>query len=87
MKTSAALYELRTSGPEATKAKPIARPSRGERIEPLRLDEAVDRRVLRRRAQVLAERDDVDPGLAQIAHRLEHLVVRLADADHDASSS
>jgi hypothetical protein len=38
---------------------------------------AVDRRVLRARLQVLADRDDVDAVRAQVAHRLDDLVVRL----------
>ena len=44
---------------------------------------AVDRRVLRRGLQVLADRDDVDAVRAQVAHRLDDLVVRLAEADDD----
>src|SRR5919112_5664167 len=36
----------------------------------------LDRRVLRRRLQVLPDRDDVDAVLAQITHRLHDLVVR-----------
>src|SRR5688500_2219467 len=44
---------------------------------------AVDGRVPRRRLQVLADGDHVDAVLAQLAHRLDHLVVRLAEADDD----
>src|SRR4051794_14686100 len=44
---------------------------------------AVDGRVLRARLEVLPDRDDVDAVLAQVAHRLHHLVVALAEADDD----
>ena len=44
---------------------------------------AVDRRVLRRRLQVLADRHDVDAVLAQVAQRVHDLVVRLAEPDDD----
>ncbi len=44
---------------------------------------AVDLRVLRARLEVLADRDDVDAVRAQVAHRLDHLVVRLAETDDD----
>src|SRR5438105_13288625 len=45
---------------------------------------AVDRRVLGARLEVLADRDDVDAICAQVAQRLEDLVVRLAETDDDA---
>ncbi len=44
---------------------------------------AVDPRVLRARLEVLADRDDVDAVLAQVAHRLDHLVVPLPETDDD----
>ena len=44
---------------------------------------AVDRGVLRRRLQVLADRHDVDAVRAQIAERVDNLVVRLAEPDDD----
>src|SRR3954447_18096223 len=44
---------------------------------------AVDLRVLRARLEVLADGDDVDAVGAEVAHRLDDLVVRLAEADDD----
>src|SRR5213082_1193590 len=44
---------------------------------------AVDLRVLGARLEVLADRDHVDTVSAQVAHRLDDLVVRLAKADDD----
>ena len=44
---------------------------------------AVDRRVLRARLEVLADRDHVDAVLAQVAHRLDDLVVPLSETDDD----
>src|SRR4051794_29893733 len=44
---------------------------------------AVDRRVLRARLEVLADRHDVDAVRAHVAHRLDDLVVRLAETDDD----
>ena len=41
-------------------------------------------RCLRRRAQVLAERQDVDADLAQLAQHRAHLVELLAEAEHEA---
>ncbi len=55
-----------------------------EAIERRRIDEAIDRRVLRRRAEVLPHGHEVDARGAEVGERLEHLVVRLADADHHA---
>src|ERR671936_1866311 len=54
-----------------------------EPAELVRVHPAVDRRVLRRRLQVLADRDNVDAVLAQVAHRLDDLLVRLPQADDD----
>src|SRR5204862_2066614 len=54
-----------------------------EPAELVRMDPAVDRRMLRARLEVLADRDDVDAVGAQVAHRLDDLVVRLAEADDD----
>src|SRR5215210_244584 len=45
---------------------------------------AVDRRVPRRRLQVLPDRDDVDPVLPEVAHRRDDLVVGLTEADDDS---
>ena len=47
-------------------------------------DVARHRRVARRRAQVLADRDEVDVGVAQVVDHGEHLVRLLAEADHHA---
>src|SRR5437879_5112615 len=44
---------------------------------------AVDRRVLRARLEVLADRDDVDAVVTQVAQRVDDLVVRLAEPDDD----
>ena len=44
---------------------------------------ARDRQVLGRRAQVLAERQDVDVGGAQVAHGGEQLVPLLAQPEDD----
>ena len=44
---------------------------------------AVDVRVLRRGLQVLPDGHDVDAVRAQVAHRVDHLVVRLAEPDDD----
>src|SRR6266511_4557118 len=54
-----------------------------EPAELVRVHPALDRRVLRRRLEVLADGDDVDAVLAQVAHRLDDLVVRLPQADDD----
>src|SRR5688572_27304007 len=51
--------------------------------ELVRVHPAVDRRVLRARLEVLADRDHVDAVLAQVTHRRHDLVVRLAEADDD----
>jgi hypothetical protein len=58
-----------------------------EPAELVRVHPAVDLGVLRRRLEVLADRDDVDAVRAQVAHRLDHLVVRLAEADDDPALS
>src|SRR5579884_1283688 len=44
-----------------------------EPAELVGMDPAVDRGVLRARLEVLADRDDVDAVLPQVAHRLHHL--------------
>src|SRR5207247_7482 len=44
----------------------------------------VDRRVLGRGLQILADRHDIDPVSPKVAHRLHDLVVRLAQADDDS---
>src|ERR687885_3010120 len=66
--------------PEAQRLALLAEPAELVRVHP-----AVDRRVLRRGLEVLADRDDVDAVRAEVAHRLDHLVVRLAEADDDAA--
>src|SRR5581483_3175451 len=43
----------------------------------------IDLRVLRRRLEVLADRDDVDTVRTEVAHRVDDLVVRLAEPDDD----
>src|SRR5215203_2183843 len=54
-----------------------------EPAELVRMHPASDRRVLRRGLKVLADRDDVDAVLAQVAHRVDDFDVRLAEADDD----
>src|SRR5262249_54048731 len=56
-----------------------------EPVELVGVHPAVDRDVLRARLQVLADRDDVDAHRAQVAHRLDDLVVVLAEPDDDAA--
>src|SRR3954453_4161452 len=56
-----------------------------EPVELVRVHPAVDRDVLPAPLQVLGDRDDVDSGRAQVAHRLDDLVVALAEADDDAA--
>src|SRR5438094_728186 len=46
--------------------------------------EPSDGEMLLRGLEVLADREDVDPGLAEVAKRLAQLLVRLAEADHEA---
>src|SRR5438093_2177289 len=50
----------------------------------VRLHPAVDLRVLRARLEVLPDRDHVDPVRAEVAHRVDDLVVRLAEPDDDS---
>ena len=69
-------------GAEAERLALLAQPAELVRVHP-----AVDRRVLARRLQVLADRDHVDAVRAQLAHRLDDLVVRLAEPGDDAASS
>src|SRR2546421_3388635 len=56
-----------------------------ETREHLGSDEFLDREVLLARPQVLPEREDVATHRAQIAHRGDHLAVRLAEPEHDAA--
>ena len=53
-------------------------------VELLRRHEALDRQVIRRRAQVLAQRQQVDADRAQVVHRRDDLGVGLAEAEHQA---
>src|SRR3954470_9636991 len=55
-----------------------------ERLELVGMPEAHDGQVALRRAQVLPHREDLDALLAQRAERLDHLVVALAEPDHQA---
>ncbi len=48
------------------------------------VDVAHDRQMLRRRPQILAERQDVDVARAQIAHHGQHFVDGLAQAEHQS---
>src|SRR4029078_8490766 len=64
---------------EATREAPLS-----IQLELLRRHIALDRQMVRRRAQVLAERHDVDLGVLQVVERLEDLVVRLAEPEHEA---
>ena len=80
---SSARYDERTSGPENTDPNPSASPcSRNQRNSSGCTQRSICR-VLRRGLQVLADRDDVDPVRAKVAHRLDDLVVRLAEPDDD----
>src|SRR5581483_7864790 len=67
-------------GAEAERLALLAEPAELVGMHP-----AVDLRVLRARLEVLADGDDVDAVRPQVAHRLDHLVVRLAEADDDAA--
>src|SRR5690349_21746494 len=55
-----------------------------ERLELVRVPVAHDRQVALGRAQVLADGEHLDALLAQLAEGVDHLVVRLAKADHQA---
>src|SRR4051794_33798864 len=55
-----------------------------EPAELVGMNPAVDRDVLGRRLQVLADRDDVYAVGAKLAHRVDDLLVRLAEAGDDA---
>ena len=55
-----------------------------ERRELLGLPVADDRQVALGGAQVLADGEDRDARLAQVPERLDHLVMGLAEADHQA---
>src|SRR5690242_21322879 len=63
---------------EAERLALLAEPAELVRVHP-----AVDRCVLRTRLEVLPDRHDIHAGRAQVAHRLDHLVVRLAEPDDD----
>ena len=49
----------------------------------LRTHKLLHREVPRRRLEVLPERDDVDTAVAEIEQRVDDLVVRLPQAEHD----
>src|SRR5579883_1823482 len=53
-----------------------------QRCEFLRGDEALDRRVLGGRLQILPDREEIDAGGAQIIHNLLNLLALLPQADH-----
>ena len=54
------------------------------RLKFLRRDKAVNGRMFAGRLEILADGEEVDRGRAQIVHHGEHLVARLAEADHHA---
>jgi hypothetical protein len=54
-----------------------------ERLELVGMPVAHDGQVTLGRAQVLADRDDLDLALAQPAEGVDHLVERLPEADHE----
>ena len=58
--------------------------ARLERLELVRVPVAHDRQVALGRAQVLADGEHLDALLAQLAERVDHLVVGLAEPDHQA---
>src|SRR6266545_3436055 len=68
----AAHERTREDRAEAERLALLAQPAELVRMHP-----AVDRRVLRRGLQVLADRHDVDAVRAQVAQRLDHLVVTI----------
>src|SRR3954447_3115763 len=76
----AADERAREDGAEAERLALLPEPAELVRVHP-----AVDRRVLRGRLEVLPDRDDVDAVLAEVAHRLDDLLVRLAEADDDSA--
>src|SRR2546423_825508 len=55
-----------------------------EPAELVRVNPAIDLHVLRARLEILADRDHVHAVRSEVAHGLEDLVVRIADADDDA---
>src|SRR5205823_6775778 len=55
-----------------------------ERLELVRVPVADDRKVALARAQVLADGEHLDAVLAQRGERVDHLLERLAEADHQA---
>ena len=62
------------SGEADTIRKPLARASRRQLVELGRRPEAVDRRVLGRGLQVLADGQEIDVGGAQVVHHLQDLL-------------
>ena len=65
-------------------SKPSVVRGRLERLELVGVPVADDRQVALGRAQVLADGEDLDALLAQLAERVDHLLVGLAEADHQA---
>ena len=56
-----------------------------EDVELLRFDPAIDGEVIARRLEILPDGEDVGLGaLPDIVHELEHFVIALPDAEHDA---
>src|SRR2546430_17014137 len=53
------------------------------KIELLRRDEFDHRQMVRRRTQILAHRQNLAAGLAQIIHRLKNLRFGFAETEHD----
>ena len=55
------------------------------KIELLGRDVVDDRQVVRRRAEILAQRQDLAADFAQVVHRLEKFRFRFAQPEHDAA--
>src|SRR5262249_14762866 len=53
-------------------------------LELVGFDETHDRVMPPRRLQILANREEIDIGAAQIIHELQHFVALLAEAYHDS---
>src|SRR5215208_4065878 len=68
----------REDGAEAERLALLAEPAELVRVHP-----AVNLRVLGARLEVLADRDDVDAVRAQVAQRLDDLIIRLPQPDDD----
>ena len=77
----AAWWDARVRGLASTWAMPRLGTDGSPRVEGGGLDPAVDRQVVRRRPQVLADRDDVDADGGEVGERLDDLVVGLPHAD------